>query len=319
MKKIILSAISLASILFFYSCNGSGDKSATKDSTASANGTDSSAKKTKGKKSIAYITDTCPGSGTYYVRDGEADTMIKNFKTIFPKFANWQPIHIDKSILLALGQVLSDRDTLDGVRFESAINVGNVATFALIPTKVINGCTDHRGLTCHENVYGEVFPMPTGDLDFIVFNLRKGERDTKTNNFCRRYRGETTPGDHSTATVRNLSVSAWVCKEVLLEIKQDLENEDIDGINIYFAAYTEKTVPSQEYDQQSTIVIVPTLGENESLTKEKKTYKTVNNHQRKRGFIESKANFVKSKKYNHSQLCPNACSEEGKVAKNTKK
>lgn len=292
MKKLLFKLPALAFVVF-YSCNSSETEKKGADTTNN--------KQPEVKQ--APVIDKAVGRANYFITEEEAKIMMDHFKAVYTD-DNLESAWVDKEVIVSIGSTFENSNDFDGLRLIFGVDLGNKSKIILVPTTATEGCTPNQAtVTCHKNVYGEVFSDPSnppGSLSFTYFNRTAGEVTTMSDKFGKIYRKESKPGDHSTAEVNSLSVSVWIDRKIFIELKKKIEEtaNNIDGVNLLLAAYsnivTDPPIPSQADKDQSTILIVPTRAAGQA-------------HTNAWEIITGDPGFVKHGAYNHGELCLNAC------------
>ena len=296
MKKIISATFVFAIFISLYSCNENGNIG--KNANANSDSPKTVIKEKITKKDIVFVTADCPGAFNYSIPDNEASNMRTYFKNTFSGLGLNKSFWIDGDIIIKLANVLDQRSDLDGVRFTNAVYSGTSNILAMIPTAPISGCMQTTSTTCHKNVYGSVIPLNPDEFAFKYFNLGNEVTQSISDEFGVVHRKEKKRGDRSSAQRQNLSSSVWVCENVILGLRQEIQNGTADGVTIELAAYNKinPRASGQAYTNQSTIIISSTLG----LTASKEHKINL------KAIDKNKENEILTT-YNHGQLCPTQC------------
>lgn len=297
MKKITIALAAIALIAGAFSCNESSTQSATAvDSAAAKSNLPAGEAADSLKKIEAYATD-CSGEDNFIIEEQEGKDMIKNFAAKYNISGLTKAIWVDKEVILAFAQYLYTDEKYDGVRFFNALTGSNRSTIIMIPTRKITGCMPAKGYNCHEEIYEDVFTRPEGPLEFENFGFTKDKVEGMVNGFNSVFRKTQAEEPRD-----SLSASVWIKKCVFQEMKELImtPTNNIDGFYLDLAAYMEMgKVTSQQFVNQSTIILVPTEQFGGFHVRNWKLIKSSSYYQGKIKSID--------KAYNHGELCPNFC------------
>jgi hypothetical protein len=95
-------------------------------------------------------------------------------------------------------------------------------------------------------------------------------------------------------TIDSLSKAVWISKCAIEGLNTILQSTgNLDGVRVYFASYKDSVARGQRYDNQATIILVPT--ENAGMNRHTDNWKIIPD------------NFILRGGYNHGELCPDSC------------
>lgn len=241
---------------------------------------------------------TADSSCLYIVNKATSDSMINHFKAIYSLTGKPNEVSglsteswIDKCVFISLYDYISKYpETYDGIRISWADPYRS--DLIIVPTTPVSQSTATFKHTNRPDVNIPDLCKPASR----TINNKPGIYANRINDFGENFREEKRRGDRFSAKKDSLSVSIWfdycVLKEIVKELKKP--QNQLDGMMAFAAAYLKKDQYSnsrgQLYDNQSTIILVPT--------------------KRTEGGHEPNWNIFNKQPaagINHGQLCPQIC------------
>jgi len=255
--------------------------------------------------------DICSGEANIYLNEKEGRRMIHLFDSIYRKKATVDSVDalskntwVDGSVIKGFYNTLYDSaNSYTGVRVHFAANLkaGNFngtkkykSEFLVTPTIDV----ENDGYFWHKDVWDKkITPVPVSPIPtFENYNLSmKDGRDKKTK-FRQEYREESQLENRASAKYDAFSLSVWLDKCIFQVMHKILIDSPkvYDGFMLYAAAYEKKKVPSQKYNHQTTIILVPTKKVGMSHEED---WDILNTIRYKSGRLV----------LNHGELCPDNC------------
>jgi len=271
-------------------CNNETGSSNTKNEMDSSGSLNKSAH-------VAIMTDSACyiGLDNLLVDSARADTMRNFFDSLYIKHSSFtkknlvRNIWIDSCVITAFATFFETQTKYDGARFYSGSNSNNKSTLMLVPT--IPGKN-------HDDVLVSIPVNPTDcNREFTNFNLGFAMANKK-DKFHRDFR--------ENGHLDSLSISVWMGRCVFIILKDLLRQNPstLDGVNVYFAAYDSlkrNQRPSQKYQYQSTIILVPTRSNGKKHTDDWHILKSSSLYQKWK-ILSGRDGGL-----NHGELCPEDC------------
>jgi hypothetical protein len=298
MKKIIIVLFTL-SLFIFFSCNNGGET----NTQQKADSIDKSLSQQAISENNKIALVECSGTDNLTIEKHEADIYKDHFFDYYVKGSDQngryllsREIWIDADIIKEYGTLFEKQspDKYDGIRFHNAVK-NDYSTIILAPTG-----PSSADKTVHNDIWGEILKI-VDPKQFENYDLEKATATPMITLFEKKYRNKRIKWDmEPTGPIDSLSKSTWINRCVFIDLKKiilALANTDneVDGIKVIFGAYKDfsNKVPGQKYNNQSTIMLVPTHGDSNG------------GHIEDWELIKKVAKFNSA--YNHGELCPNFC------------
>jgi len=299
-KKIFINSLAALLIICLFSCNGDQETSKANEKPKP----DSPGEIKRGKQVAEFIID-CSSIANLAVPEDTATDMRARYRQLYKKkgtpdeVANLaDSVWIDAMVIGSFADFLEkEQSVYNGGRFmNTAATSNNESSLHLVPTK-----RNAANAKAHLNDWGPgKFGMRDGSqIRFQNFNTSLGTATTVMGNFERKYRTKQgVPPDQNP-----LSAGVWISNCVFLSLRSIIDDpsNQIDGVRIYFGAYSHMMTPKidGQFDpNQSTIILVPTSSDG------------AGGHNDRWDIIKARSNPAKWGKdagYNHGALCPNQC------------
>jgi len=322
-KYLFLFVIYLYSICLISCNNGeNGEKKSSKDSTTTTNLATATAPDPCEGIGVIDDCENRGGLGNIIIDDATGKTMMGNFILTYRRDDNGNIIHaldstywVDVNTIFAIETFLkttldpvTKKPMYDGIRIHMACEVNpagfpgqsyrNKTGLYIFPTKFRQN--PPRGKSEHKDDKVKI-TMPAGSFSpYLENNSIAGP---KINKFDEIYRRITMPGPQQKLAFSN---SIWIDSCVVFVIAKllRLPKANLDGVNINLAAYSNQdpqTRPSQEFANQSTVIIVPTSLKDGKHENNWDIVDCLYQHMVKILPLAPPGGF------NHGELCPNKC------------
>lgn len=234
----------------------------------------------------------------YIVNKKTSESMIDLFKSRYSFTGTANEVSglkteywIEKCVFISLYNFISTNgDSYDGIRISWVDPYSS--DLVIVPTSPISSPTNTFKHANRPDVTFRDICKPASR----IINNKPSIFTNRTNDFGENFRLEKKRGDRSTASIDSLSAAVWFDKCVLRDIVRELSDptKNLDGMTAFAAAYLKKDADSdargQLYDNQSTIILVPTKN---SETGHEPQWEIFDKHA--------------AGGLNHGQLCPQIC------------
>ena len=250
------------------------------------------------------VVEDCDGIANSFIDKDTAQDRIEHFRKVYrsgqAKNSGMElfedSVWVDAEIIIAFANYLKRKSDRDGMQIISIKNNHNdSSSICLVPTVP-------KGNAKHKIKWGDRINITGENYQFRNFNLKKCYGKSLRRKFNKNYRKKRFLRK---PIVDSLSESVWMqsCAFTYLSSLLANPNNNLDGIRVYFAAYfkKEKLGNFQKYDNQSTVLLVPTS------RNERGEHITDWNIIQEKYKIPVKSIESPKKALNHGQLCPNNC------------
>ena len=284
--------------------------------------TESAAKSTEEMVSVDttinadVIVKGCENIGPMVIKQTAAEDLMKHFDTVFRFFGTATPklnlrdsFWVDDEYIAVMANFFNSNPKFDGIRIYFGVDPVVPYNVNIITTPTIFR-NDGPNNTGHVDQFGENIALGTLRPHFNNF-VHNAVNYQVLHPMCDRFeldhrQRQSIP---SSAKKDSLSTAVWFDKCAILVLNEFIKNprNRLNGVSIYSAAYrdsiTYNTNHTQVHPIQSTLILVPTSGNSDSI-----------DHTDNWGIIRNtlkRSSLFKTKDvtngFNHGELCPHSC------------